>query len=439
MNDSKSYQSECQLLGSMFLEPSCIPAAMELVPDKFYFESLENRVFYDLLLDCHTKGIQPDLILLRNEIQRRGLQSQIDMDYLVKIAEAVATASNVLHHAKAVKEYYLERRLADIGQTVRQIQSEPGAAAEKIAAVASDFDEIRQESQPRRDTGGLERLLLDTIDGKRKPIKTPFRMIDELSGWLIPGTVSIFCGSPGASKSFVLLQILSGLLDAGIPAAVLELEESNEYHCQRLLAQRSGLAGITNPLWVQTNAGTAMTAYNQSCAFLRQAEKAITTPDGQMTFAQIADWLRGKARQGARFIGIDPITAAQTTRRDAWAEHNDFLQSVKQISVEYGCVVLLITHPTKTVCLLDLNQLAGSAAFGRFCQAAIWLEHTAGASSKVRMSCGTDDAAHNRTLHILKTRNASGQGLQIAAEFSSASLTLHEIGIIVKDKKNEHN
>jgi hypothetical protein len=41
---------------------------------------------------------------------------------------------------------------------------------------------------------------------------------------------------------------------------------------------------------------------------------------------------------------------------------------------------------------------------------------------------------HNRTLHILKSRNGTGQGKKLAFEFCGNSLTLKELGLIKKLK-----
>jgi hypothetical protein len=136
-----------------------------------------------------------------------------------------------------------------------------------------------------------------------------------------------------------------------------------------------------------------------------------------------------------RFIAVDPITAAQTVRRDVWTEHNDFLQRVKQTAVEYGCSILFVTHPVKRMSLPDIHQLAGSAAFGRFCQSALWLEYVDQAAGDVKTQLGTIPADYNRILHIIKARNAAGQGARLACQFDRDDLRLKEIGIIVKNKQ----
>jgi len=443
--ESKSFQSECQLLGSMFLNPDIIPAVKETIPNNSYFSDGQNRIIFDLLVNLHSEGVRPDLVIMRNRLeQNHQLKAVGGVDYLVKVIDSTATSANYAHHAKHVQECYLERRLLGIKDTIQQGQSKPGPISTKIEALRQELEAVQNAVKARpADAGdGVKKLIADTIAGRRQVLKSPWPMMDSLTRCLMPGTLTLLCGNPGASKSFMLLQLVAHILDNGIKPAILELEESPEFHTVRALAQRSRLSGLTDPDWMQSNPNEAWGAYNDNQDFIAFMSAVITAPDSQLTFQQIAGWIRDKARTGCKFIGIDPVTAAQATRRDVWAEHNDFLQSVKQVSVEYNVATLLITHPVKAVSMPDLTQLAGSAAFGRFCQSALWLEYIKDhQSSDVQTCLGTIPTQYNRVLHILKSRNGIGQGCRIACEFTSQDLSLKELGLIIKTKgkRNEQD
>jgi len=64
----------------------------------------------------------------------------------------------------------------------------------------------------------------------------------------------------------------------------------------------------------------------------------------------------------------------------------------------------------------------------------LWLESHSDRSGKIKTACGTTESAYNRTLHILKARNGKGQGLRLAFEFDSKTLTLQELGLIIKNE-----
>ena len=94
--------------------------------------------------------------------------------------------------------------------------------------------------------------------------------------------------------------------------------------------------------------------------------------------------------------------------------------------------ILALTHPMKTFSGPDLTQLAGGAAYSRFTQTILWLETHEPKTSRVKGPVGTADCRHNRTVRILKARNAKGTGFRLAFEFNSENLTLNELGVIVK-------
>lgn len=122
---------------------------------------------------------------------------------------------------------------------------------------------------------------------------------------------------------------------------------------------------------------------------------------------------------------------------DVWVADSKFLQAVKRTATDYGCSVLLVTHPTKTAAFADLTALAGAACYQRFSQTILWLEHHEAKTSRVRTACGTTDIEHNKTLYILKARNGKGGGFKLAYDFDNESLTLRELGLILGKKRTE--
>lgn len=278
-------------------------------------------------------------------------------------------------------------------------------------------------------------ILRDTIEGKRDAVSWPWPILSNLSRSLIVGTLTIFCGSPGASKSFAILQLVTYLIESNIPVAIFELEEDRSFHLLRALAQLSRLSDLTNPDWVKASPEKVGQTFNEHKALLDKIGHAIwAVPDTQLTLEQLADWILRRAKEGRRVIIADPVTVCASCEKP-WISDNAFLQNIKRTATEYSCSIILVTHPTKTTSFPDMNQLAGSAAYARFSQSILWLEAHDYKDSTIKMATGSIEESHNRTLHILKARNGRGQGMKLGFEFTD-SLTLHEYGTIVKKKNN---
>ncbi len=305
------------------------------------------------------------------------------------------------------------------------------------AAIQSAIMEALGKARPRGVASGLNRLIEDTISGKRQAIQWPWSSIGGLTKALLQETVTVICGGVGASKSFMLLQSGAYWHRQGIKTAIYELEESRAFHLSRCLAQLSSCSDMTDPDFIRDNPEQARALFSEHEAFLDSFGACVyASPDTQPTLDQLAKWVQARAKAGCRIVAIDPVTAAAHTSRASWEEDGAFLHTIKRCAVEYGCSIVLVTHPVKAVSFADVTQLSGGAAYSRFAQTILWLESHDDKTSSVRTPCGTTDVEHNRTLHILKARNGKGQGAKLAYSFESESLTLKEIGIILR-KQNK--
>jgi hypothetical protein len=278
----------------------------------------------------------------------------------------------------------------------------------------------------------------DIISGKLACIKLPWDRLTYFTNALIPGTMTLLCGDPGASKSFMLLQALLHLYNAGHRVSVYELENGKEFHLLRLLAQKTGNSGIVDLNWVNQNPEQARDLIQKGHDFLCEFEDIMYVSAAKApTLKNLSQWVEGEAKDGVRIICIDPMTMATRTTGRPWEEDAEFLADVGHIAAKYYCSVVLVTHPTKVNNGFgpDMALLSGSAAYSRFCDTIIWLEAHDEKEGKVKGYCGEQDVTYNRTLHILKARHGIGRGIRLATTFMSDSLTLREFGVIVKKPK----
>jgi KaiC/GvpD/RAD55 family RecA-like ATPase len=302
--------------------------------------------------------------------------------------------------------------------------------------VGNELNRVIQQAKPKGIAARVSERIEEIIEGKLEAVPLPWTNLSYFTNAIIPGTVTLICGSPGASKSFMLLQALCYWLDKGVKACVYELEEDREFHLMRALAQRSGNASVTRMDWIKANPQEARQILIDNKDFIDAMGRNMwACPDSQLTLDQLAKWSEDRANAGHKVICIDPITAAVQTAKP-WIEDSAFLQRIKRTATDSGCSFVLVTHPSKTMGQPDMSAMAGSAAYSRFAQSILWLHSHQHKNSKIKTDCGTTEEGHNRTVHILKARNGKGHGMSIACEFNSEQLTLKELGLIIKKKSN---
>ncbi len=303
--------------------------------------------------------------------------------------------------------------------------------------IADDLRAVFSDAEPVKRTGGgasdLQGEIEAVISGEIVTVPLQWRHLSKLTKAMKPGTITLLAGNPGASKSLMLLEQFATWFDAGYAAALYCLEETQTFHTRRMLAQRAGLAGLTDDDWTAANPEQARAAMQAHTGFIDAVSRRIwVCPDEMPTLADVADWIEKRCGDGFRVVCVDPITAAAHKTREIWNEDKMFLRRCEQTAKVYGASVLLVTHPVKAVALPELNTLAGSAAYGRFCQTAIWLQSHDEKESVVMTDLGRTTVTHNRTAHLLKTRNGKGQWLKLAFGFCEDTLRLREYGTIIK-------
>lgn len=286
---------------------------------------------------------------------------------------------------------------------------------------------------------GLKTVLADTISGKRRTVEWPWPVLGEYTEALLDGTVTAVCGAKGATKTFFMLQCMSHWIACGERAAMLVMEEDTEHCLRRCLAQQSGQAGITGSRWVKEHPTEAMQAWQDHREVLDKVGAHLyDLPTVDIALPQIAAWIEQRIADKYRIIIIDPITAAVQTP-DPWIQDAKFINGVKRAAREGGVSIILTTHPKKGGAkLIDLDSLAGSTAYVRFAQTVLWLEaYGDDKPVTIRTCLGKMQTPANRAVHVLAARNSKGRGKRIAYMFSPETLTFKEIGLIVKEQKNE--
>lgn len=305
---------------------------------------------------------------------------------------------------------------------------------EKRAAIAG----VLQSATSMGAAAGLKRRLDAIVDGRFIALRWPWAIAGQLTQALLPGSVTLLCGPPDSGKSFLLLQAATYWLQEGIRLALYELEETRDYHLHRVLAQLERNAELTDTNWAAAHGEEILDAYEEHADFLdRLGQCIVAAPQKQPTLTQVAEWIEGRAAAGAQIIAVDPVTVAQVEGKQ-WEADKGFLARCKSAIVETGARLILVTHPRKgyNTKAIGLDEMAGGAAYGRFCQTAFWIQHYEPPKEfRVRTALGITTADCNASVRILKARNGPGGGMRIGYTFLKAGLLFHEHGIVVTEGK----
>lgn len=291
---------------------------------------------------------------------------------------------------------------------------------------------IIQDATPLGASRELAGLYQAIADGKFQAIAWPgIPRAGSLSKALLPGSVLTICADPGAGKTMMLLQLLTGWHQAGVRVAALELEDERAMHLQRIHAQLAGNSDLMDDQWCRDHMEEVRCLLSEHQEVISRIGACIKAEgEEQLSLKQVAEWVECRLKAGVRIVVVDPVTAA-VTEREPWAADTAFLMRVKRLAREYGASVILVTHPRGAGGKgATLGGMAGGSAYPRFSHSAMWLQKF---DDKQMDAIDGTQIICNRSIHITKSRHGRGGGMTIGLQFDPNTLRFSEMGVLAPE------
>lgn len=116
----QNIEAEQAVLGAIFLEPSSLTMASELLIPEDFYRAAHQRIF-NVMLKLNDKGEAVDLVTVTEELNAaKMLEDTGGVTYLSELAASVPTAANIEYYAKIVEEKSILRRLIRTATDIAQ-------------------------------------------------------------------------------------------------------------------------------------------------------------------------------------------------------------------------------------------------------------------------------------------------------------------------------
>ncbi len=200
--------AEISVLGSMLLSRDAIAEVSEFVgPEDFYRGA--HRTIYESARDLYDRGEPVDPITLTDELDRRGMLS--DVGGVVAVADLVArvpTAANALYYARIVAEHALRRRLIDAGTQITRLGYQAEGADDAVDSAEALVYQVAQRNRGREFTSMKQLLtasfeLIERLHDNASAVtglSTGFRDFDQCTAGLQPANLVILAARPAMGK-----------------------------------------------------------------------------------------------------------------------------------------------------------------------------------------------------------------------------------------------
>ena len=247
-----SAPAEQAVVGSMLIDPRCIPDVLErLKGDEFYIKL--NRDIYETMASMFAYGQIIDPVTVLDQMKVRGVYTDECDSYMAEIMRITPTASNVMEYAAIVRDRALLRRLAETADEINNMVYEGSGEAESMLEAAErKIYALRQG----RNVGGLvpissvvqnvfDELSEAAASGNKIPgLSTGLPDLDRTILGLNKSELILIAARPGMGKTSIALNIaLNAAMTLNKTVAMFSLEMSREQLVSRLLSRAALVPG----------------------------------------------------------------------------------------------------------------------------------------------------------------------------------------------------
>lgn len=246
-----SLEAEQAVLGAIFLEPSSILLATEiLVPEDFY-RSAHQKIF-ECMVRLYEAGKGVDLVTVADELDRlKQLEDVGGISYLSELAVSVPTAANIGYYAHIVEEKSLLRRLI---RTATNIVKDGFTREDEVEEVINDAEKQIMEVARRKNVGDFKNIkdvLVETYDNIEKlhhrkgditGIPSGFIELDKMTAGFQKNDLIIVAARPSVGKTAFALNIAQNVgtkTDENV--AIFSLEMGAEQLVMRMLSAEGNI------------------------------------------------------------------------------------------------------------------------------------------------------------------------------------------------------
>lgn len=360
--------AEQALLGSILINPACIPEVIDQIRAEDFYAEENQRIFETIyLMFNHAKQVDPVTVL--EMLKRQGYYEDAGgRAYLFQLMDITPNASNVKEYIRIVHDKSLLRQLAEAGNEIRQNAIE----AQEEASTLVDLAEQRIYSiRQGRELKGLEKLsrvianLYTELDERMRSnsdipgLSTGFHALDNSLTGLNKSDLILIAARPGMGKTAFALNTALNAAKAAIKAktdptdktgtgvCIFQLEMSREQlasrflSCQALIESKKLKTGdLSNEDWEKiAHASSTLAKLN-----------IYIDDNPSITVAEI----KARCRQLGKELGLIVIDYLQLMHSGTRRNNDNRVQEVSEISRSLKIMAKELNVPV--ICCSQLSR-----------------------------------------------------------------------------------
>lgn len=234
-------ESEQSVIGSILMDNQTIELIDGIINFEDFYLEAHKRIFKAIIKNYKTTAI--DFITLAGLFTPEELKNIGGKLYLSELVDNIPSAANIIHYAKIVKENSLRRKLLESAYQITELAYSSDELKDVIEKsqksvmainVISNGETIKSAKEVARTT--FEQIETRNKKGGLVGLSTGLTDLDEVTGGLHEGDLTIIAGRPGMGKTVLADNIAHYAGMRGNASLIFSIEMPNEALMTRMLA-----------------------------------------------------------------------------------------------------------------------------------------------------------------------------------------------------------
>ncbi len=358
----QSTEAEQAVIGSMLIDPECVPSVIEqLHPDDFYIE--ENRRIFETVYSMFNNAMRIDAVTVLDQLKSAGVYDDAGgRAYLMQLMDITPTAAGVREYAGIVRDKSMLRAIAEAGAEIQKLAFEGAGTAADIAELAEQRIYNVRQGREIKGLSHIKSVIMDLYaqldersrsDSDIPGISTGFPDLDHALTGLNKSDLILVAARPGMGKTAFALNIaLNAAKACKKDVAVFQLEMSKDQLASRFLSsealiesQKLKTGNLQEEDWIKIARATNVLAKTRIYV---DDNPAITVAEIKAKCRRLGD--------GLALVVIDYLQLMQSGGR----RNDNRTQEVAEIS--RGLKIMAKELNVPVVCLSQLSRAAEQRA-----------------------------------------------------------------------------
>ena len=230
-------EAEKLILGQAMVDNSVIDQISQYIPEEQVFYNSGHQDIWKCILRLHREGASViDPITIMSQMPKKTVLESPGY-YITGLMDNVHTTANAEHYAKLIYEKWLIRKVIRKSKKIEQVMDlDAGGATQALQRLNREIEDIL--NLRIREDFNLDSLLSETVKHMTVTdniIPFGYSPLDNLTGGMTKGEITVVAGRPGHFKSTMTINIVSNLLNRGVKVLVFNREMSNVEMMKKLI------------------------------------------------------------------------------------------------------------------------------------------------------------------------------------------------------------